>query len=87
MENQPKRERRTVQFSLCGLFCVTLLVALWAWGMRERFATVTLFDWLTAAVATTIAIGLFLESRRRNGDRWPPPVAFPPNEKRPKAKR
>ncbi len=34
MQYRPTHERRRFQFSLSALFCLTLLVAIWAWGMR-----------------------------------------------------
>jgi hypothetical protein len=84
MESEPKRKRRPFQFSLCGLFCVTLLVAMWAWGMQDRFATVTATEWLTTGLATILVIGVFLKRRHRNGDDWPPPVAIDPTEHDPR---
>jgi hypothetical protein len=78
MDAEPKYERRPFQFSLTGLFCITLLVAIWAWEMRDRFATIAVAEWLTSGLATIFAIGWFLKRRHRTGDDRPPPVAFDP---------
>jgi hypothetical protein len=69
--------RRRFQFRLSELFCVTLLVAIWAWGMRILGGfDEPIVGWILFTASCAIGIWTFVRSAMRhqqhNPKRLPP---------------
>jgi hypothetical protein len=65
MADQPARRR--FQFRLNDLFCVTLLVAVWAWGMRIIGGlSEPILGWVQFTATCAIGIWIFIRAAVRH---------------------
>ena len=78
--DSPKRKRRPIQYSLSVLFCVTALVAIWAWGIKNLFGILDsdLDGWIIGSALITIStiagICVFMRAAVRHHQRMKRPT-------------